>query len=368
MTRETKEEIISLIDSKDMREYFTKNLGRITKHDYMMVVGYAPVSLERKRDLLRQIDYSDDAKIVLEAAEEALDRLYHVKPGKELLQVSLYCGSSQECRTQCSMEKTWTVRDFPAAQRGMQWYMRQLKKRQQYLFEEQHSLDISYEPNWDWRADALKEMGRPQWFWQVSLIRTTSKSGIWLPEYEFICDPWGEPQYVASEESDLEVEQFRTGFLSGGGFYPYYPPVPFWPGDILHIDCTPYPPYGVFCLAADVTVNYVQYDGPHYAREKRIDVLWPLPGGRVELGDLNGGEGWKVHGQQLAPLPALLRAERWEGPLPESCTFLKGLSKRIKKDYMLGKRLVQSMKRREEDDFSVWDPWAYNHFDRFPLP
>ena len=346
-----------------MREYFAKNRERITKRDYMLVVGNAPIRLEHKRKLLGQIDCLDDAKYALEAAEEALGRLYHVKPGKEILQVSLYRGSSDIYRTQCSMEKTWTVRDFPAAQKGMQWYMRECEKRILYLFRERHSLDIGHDPKWDWRATVRKEMGRPPWFWEVSLVRTTAKSGIWKREYEFICDPGGEPQYVLNGESDFEEIQWRTGVLSGSGPYFYYPPAPFWPGDILYIDCTPYPPYGVFCLVADVTIHSRRTD-PHSAQEKCVIVLWPQPGGRVGVGSLNSGI--QVYGQKLAPLPAILRAERWEGPLPKGCDCLKSLSKRIKNNYMLGKRLAQYL-RKSEKHYHIWDPWAYGRFDRFPL-
>ena len=153
-------------------------------------------------------------------------------------------------------------------------------------------------------------------------------------EYEFICSPKGEPQYLGTH--------CRRDFsILSVGLEGYLPPTPYQNGDILCIDCRPYGPGASYCLVFDAT-------------EPGLKCLYPLSSGNIGFGTISDCYYHENFSECRPFLPPLFQAERCVGEkLPESCLFLHMIARKIKENPKLAKNLSNLL----HGPHDTWENW-----------
>lgn len=341
MKKELRELIISLVESKDMREHLLSVQGELDDDCLLKIIGSAPVSLERKQELLRAFIDDDETKgepleEAVEAAKEleyALEWLHNLKKGDLLVlearNIQTIGGLNVNLPGIAYAPHSIIYSSFQAVSRDIKqmdsWYwadqiehfdMKYGEKREQCTDEEWEAME--------------KEWAEPAyWYWELFLMDLCNapddNEGFWCDEYRFALTPKGEAVYVSG---DLNIK-----LLSGGVEGETLElPTPWRPGDILRIDCFPFAPEDCYCLV--LQTGY------------RTACLYPTASGRVGIGNILDDYYYENINETWQHLPGLLRAERYEGELPEGCAWMGPLREKLRETPELAKKLLQGISPR----------------------
>lgn len=297
-------EIINLIDSVCMRNYLLENQAELGTYHYLDIIAGAPVSLNRKQELLVALENvaqnNREKKEIAEhlnLLEDALNKLYSFSPDKSvLIIVNIYYDSD-------SGQPVYTHDEFfPAVSyRGAQ------------LTIQRYNDECELEPG---------EI--PPWYWKLELYQI-QEDGTTQPDYTYICSLDGEVQYFYCC-GDKTRRRTRWDQPFGSSSPNLNLPVPYQPGDILYVDCRPYtqPAYclimkvgndccGIQCLyRRGHTISAGAFKHGHYSE------------------DADGEE------QYLSPL---YRAELYEEELPPEYAFMARFSQKLKQNPEYGRML-----------------------------
>ena len=173
-------------------------------------------------------------------------------------------------------------------------------------------------------------------YWEMKLYRRSDASesgGFMRPEYIYIAEPNGEIQYFLHNYGRRGKTKYYTRAEEAFGerSADLNLPVPYRPGDILKIDCSPYTDGVHYCILTEVGDDCCG-----------VRCMYPVFDGRIGHGALKHGNyisesacGIK---QYLSPL---YRARICVEELPESCRFMKSLRVKLRSDPDFGKAISQ---------------------------
>lgn len=298
MNDEPKKEILSLLESPELREYLMAPPEKLNCTQYAEIICGAPVSLYRKRELLLRLkaEVSEEERHDVEEMLYALDTARKPLESAELPGIRFIVellGYNEKERSVDTLDGPFAVRSLAEAQQSIRAY------------------HAEYDDNWTTQ------------FWTMELYDWNAKplsDGFPIAVRTYILSPEGEPQYFIQRPKMPGINP-RCARAFGGN--DLILPTPYKPGDILRIDCRPYTPLPFYCLLIQVRSGCCG--------------LWCL------FPNLNGsiGQGALLHGHYYATeyrfdfyrlISPLYRAELFTGELPENCSFMKLLSEKIHAD------------------------------------
>lgn len=306
MNHELKKEILSLLESPELREYLMAPPEKLRCTQYAEIICGAPVSLYRKQELLLRLKAEtpeDEMWAVLgdlRCLEDALRALEQAEAPGIRLSVELV-GYDEGDRSMDTLDGPFPVRNLAEAQQAMCAYRTECD-------------------NCDWSSQ----------FWTMELYdlaRFCGQDGFCRPAYAYVLSPEGEPQFFTPQRIGPGR---KARFARAFGRSDLNVPAPYKPGDILCIDCRPYTPLPFYCLLLQVRSGCCG-----------MWCLFPNLDGSI-------GQGALIHGHYYAQeydfamsgyLSPLYRARPFTGELPENCRFMKRLSKKIHADPAYGDKI-----------------------------
>lgn len=297
LTHQLALEIISLIDARAMREHLLKNRDGLKPERYRDIVVGAPIALTKKLALLTRLAAETGNEAVrnyLAPLRDAADSLYRMVPGRSILLAADVFPDDPR-------EDVFPVATYAAAGKAIAAY------------------------NAEWQEDG--EDDPVAWYWELRLYRLLP-DGTAQMVYTYLCARDGEPQYFRRRDRDT---------LAGRHFGAPIPelnlPVPYQPGDILHVDCRPYTK-PAYCLILEVGDDCCG-----------VQCLFQGKDGRLQAGAFKHGHYFEETFDERQYLSPLYRAEPYTGPLPEEYAYLEPISQRLKKDPDYGKALWEEINK-----------------------
>ena len=308
--------VLELIESAEMRGYLKKAGDTLPLRVWLEAAAGAPAPLEKKLTVLERIVLAQTepgarrlAEEYCRAAARALEALTRPQtPGTvfQLVQVS-----AAEDSNRMERDDVFLFTEWKAAQAFARAYLDELYK------------------------DEPPEEKARSWYWYELTLCRPEEGGMLRPgPYTYLLSAAGEAWLFMRERPDGKAtpqpeEDFWWSGLS------LNLPVPFRPGDILTVDCRPFAGPGR-CLVLEVGDN----------RDCCcVQVLYPCPGGRADIGALKHGHCFCSGVVQI--LSPLYRVSRWTGQLPPEEVFLEPLSRKLHADPLLGPRLWTAIYRYE---------------------
>lgn len=273
-------EIISLLHSPELKEFLLRNPQNLKADDYANIVAGAPISLMQKRMLLTRLANNSETekesatiKSYITALNSACEFLYGKSGKPGFLSITL--------RTGCNLEDDNRMDGA--------YYASSIKEAQKAIREYRKENDDD-----DWKC----------LYWKIEQLHESAPvgyCGFLLPKYTFIANDYGEIQYFLQNGTPL----FSTAAEAFGGVNLNLP-VPYRPGDILEIDCSPYT------------------DGPRYCRLTKvgndccgIQCVYPDEDGKLRSGALKHGNYFASPYRLPQYLSPLYHAKKYTGKLPE---------------------------------------------------
>ena len=317
MDHECKEEILSLLESPELREYLLAPPEKLCCAQYAEIICGAPVSLYRKRELLLRLKAEtpeEDLWAILGALhciEDALKALEQADASDAYLSVELIGYDAEERRTD-TIDGPYPVRSLAEARQAVRSYRADCEDtdREVGAYCDEH--------DYNWTADDWETR-----FWTMELYDLNQQprdDGFRRPVYIYVLSPEGEPLFFSQQQL---VPGLRTQCCRALGMGGLVLPTPYKPGDILRIDCRPFVPMPFYCLLIQ-------------ARSGSCGLwcLFPNLDGGIGQGALLNG---RYFAQEYdfswrASYSPLYRAEVFTGELPENCRFMKELSEKIHAD------------------------------------
>lgn len=284
---EIHEAIINLLHSPELKEFSLKNPLNLNADNYASIIAGAPIGIIEKKILLTRLadnsEISEDCATIkryIAALKGACESLYG-KCGKHgFLAITLHNG--------CNSDDDNKI-DGP-------YYASTIEKAQKAIraYRKDYSND---DLNWNclyWEIEQFYE-GAPSEY-----------CGFIASEYTFIADGNGKIQYFLHRtENGAPVFSKETAAF-GNHISDLDIPVPYRPGDILEIDCSPYT-----C-------------GPHYCRLTEVRggccgvwCIFPDEDGKPEGGALKHGHYFANAYKNPQYLSPLYHARVYKGKLPE---------------------------------------------------
>ena len=322
--QDIREKIISLIPSKDVRKHLLTHRDQLTDMDYMKILGGAPADLRKKSTLMTLFRENLEDDDLLELAEyndrhlqEALGAISDIDNGTQVLLI-LEMKTETECRSGISRVEHRQIGTFPEAS----------------LASAKKMIDSDLA---EWGLP-LGNHGKFLDFWVMELYEMTPGKTL-MGKYRYICDWTGElfyyedhPDTAYGNDALLKRKTWERNLFSGVECgYSLNIPLPFEPGDLIFVDCSPFAPPAV-CLVAETGSDCCA-----------LQCIYPCGGGKMSIGALkhshfcNWGETWRPY---LSPL---YRAERYTGELPEDQKYMKILSEALRKEPELGRALFEEV-------------------------
>lgn len=296
------EEIVSLIDSPELREHLLHNPQLLSGDHYMQIIGGAPIEINRKRELISRLaaakrDSSDDTfdwydpKICIDYIDDCLNALGVVDGNKKMLLVSEISFVGIETGSAIT-HGPFPVASWPAALTAVK----------------------AYAEKWRGNTDLSAS------YWMIELFNLANDpshsypyDGFLQNDYTYYANGAGEIQYLCREEEGECGEALDC--IVGGIFGPWFKgayvdlPTPYKKGDILEIDCRPWALRPCYCLVANSKLDCLYLDGD----------------GQVCRGSIPYGScfaGWAHTNLMLSPV---FRARKLTQPLPEACADLQSI-------------------------------------------
>lgn len=218
MNDELKKEILSLLESPELRGYLMAPPEKLNCATYAKIICGAPVSLCRKRELLLRLkaEASEEERHDVEEMLSALDTARKPLESAELPGIQFIVelmGYNEEDRSVDTLDGPFPVRSLAEAQQSIRAYR------------------AEYDDNWTTQ------------FWTMELYDWNAKSlsdGFPTAVRTYILSPEGEPQYFIQRPKMPGINPHCARAFGGNDFIL---PTPYKPGDILRIDCRPYTRY-----------------------------------------------------------------------------------------------------------------------------
>ena len=173
-------------------------------------------------------------------------------------------------------------------------------------------------------------------YWEMKLYRRSDaleSGGFMRTEYIYIAEPNGETQYFLHNYGRRGKTKYYTRAEEAFGerSADLNLPVPYRPGDILKIDCSPYTDGVHYCILTEVGDDCCG-----------VRCMYPVFDGRI-------GQGALKHGNYISEsacgikqyLSPLYRARICVEELHESCRFMKSLRVKLRSDPDFGKAISQ---------------------------
>lgn len=303
-----REEILNLLESPEILEYLLSNPERLCEFDYANIIAGAPIGLAEKRALLEKLKNSAELRrepdkvadyiAALDSATAAIEN----SGNETVLSVVL-----RRCGVDSFVDGAYYAASAESARRAIREY-------------------VSECSDCDWG----------HMYWEMKLYRRSDASesgGFMRTEYIYIAEPNGEIQYFLHNYGRRGKTKYytRTEEAFGERSADLNLPVPYRPGDILKIDCSPYTDGVHYCILTEVGDDCCG-----------VRCMYPVFDGRIGHGALKHGNyisesacGIK---QYLSPL---YRARICVEELPESCRFMKSLRVKLRSDPDFGKAISQ---------------------------
>lgn len=306
------EEILHLLDSGELRQYLLKCADKLHLRNYADIIAGAPISLVQKRELLKRVltdaeqekdpDGYDQCYCYLVCLEDALKGM-EIKDMKQgVLSVSLWGAVDGQC-TDRLVDGCYYAPSMDAVQKAIRTYQVE-------------------NDGWDWK----------HLYWEIEQYSPDGQpesNGFWKPEYIFITNSVGEVQYFLHDYHRKGTTSYAWAEGAfGGDSVSLNLPVPYRPGDILKIDCSPYAFGPCYCILTEVGEDCCG-----------IQCLYPGEDGEIERGALKHGHYFSGAYSGPVYLSPLYRAKIYTGELPIECKFMKKLSDKIHADPEFGKNL-----------------------------
>ncbi|MCD8118709.1 MAG: hypothetical protein LUE29_04380 [Lachnospiraceae bacterium] len=323
---ELKEEILEIIDSKDMREYCKQTSAPWTAEKYVDLISGAPAAISRKVELLEEllkasVD-SEDCRYLgacIHTAKTAMNRLLEMDGRAAVLLVKSYDTEplDMECMGVVPVSSydgflSYIRDEFPAADETAQ---KEPDLREDFYFE----LEL---------YDTFGEDPQGEEF-LINTYRYTCASNGEVQFFERI----GLPGRTGKRTRKNPHRQERYDHLFSGRNALNCWRTPFEPGDILYIDCRPYfrPAYCV--------VHYLNPEMPWDCCATRC--LYLTYGGMIGEAALKHGRflvggGCDINFENRQFISPLYRAECFHGTLPDEYAVLGEISRQLKRNSNLG--------------------------------
>lgn len=281
------------MESKDMQDYLIKNIHQLSRRDWTNMICSVPIELVRKVELLEQLseNVEEDKEFYKRIADNIRDLLkqLEVKEG-ELFCLCGYCNENGE-------RNQFESVPFYSLEKAMQ-YLQELESEK----DDESEADYWYELE-KWKPDE-----------EGNLIETM--------EYMILdgklCYAWNfdennKEYYPVSFNCDLDL------------------PTPFQVGDIVTIDCRPIQPIRrVLILEVGKHRDCCYPQGVYVRRDKKLTV------GAVKHNHVFMDTHWTV---KMPEIPALYRADKYEGVLREEDLALREISRWLQEDKERGRML-----------------------------
>ncbi len=301
-----REEILNLLESPELLEYLLSNPEKLCGFDYANIIAGAPIGLFEKRVLLgklknsaelcREPDKVADYIAALDSATAALEN----SGNETVLSVVL-----RRCGVDSFVDGAYYAASAESARRAIREY-------------------VSECSDCDW--------GHMYWEMKLYLRSDASESGGFMRTgYTYIAEPNGEIQYFLHNYGRGNKYYTREEEAFGERAADLNLPVPYRPGDILKIDCSPYTDGVHYCILTEVGDDCCD-----------VRCMYPVFDGRIGQGALKHGDYISENAcgikQYLSPL---YRARICVEELPESCRFMKSLRVKLRSNPDFGKAISQ---------------------------
>lgn len=315
-------EIISLLHSPELQAYLLASPELLQATDYAELIAGAPIGLSKKLELLEKLEESltdiEDAELVhiyvgcVEDAMEPLEETY-----EQLFCAQFYAANDERERSFGPYYvRSWDV--FPE------------------IIQEQREADNE---TWNIQYWEIK-----QYFWRDTPDSDSLFGGYNAHDntyYTYIADPDGDVQYFRLSDYDDDtlygdaVQAFGCA-TDESDYMERNLPMPYQPGDILEVDSRPYHYGPSYCLML------TSGDSDHPAR-----YLYPTDYFGVRVGTLDNLEyeqsyfGCQRHIYEMYHVSSpVYHIRRYDGDLPDQCSWMKALSEKIYANPSAGQTIV----------------------------
>ena len=322
----TPDEIVSLIESPELREYLLENLQLLSGSDYARIIGAAPVGIGRKREMLGRLALAEDDALnktthwydpreYVDYIDGCIDALKAVDGNKRVLLISEISFNGKK-KGSTITHGPFPVTSWSAALAAMKTYVEK--------WSDKLDLSSSY-----WLIELFDLADNPE--------HSYPYDGFLQPDYSYYATASGEIQYICREEEGQCGEALDC--LIGEVFGPWFKgayvglPTPYAKGDILKIDCRPWQPGPVYCLVANSKLDCLYFNGES---------------GQICSGSIPYGScfpGWAHTNLLLSPV---FRARKVTGALPEACESLRAI------DLDRIEELLEKLSSREDEEEPLW--------------
>lgn len=222
MNRKLKHEIISIIEAPELKRYLKSRVDALTIYAFADIVAGAPIALDRKRELLLRLEKEDEGDLIAGYGaflNQAMEVVENMIPEASCLMVSPMGFDETENRM-TALTEPFYVESLPEAQISIQKYL------------------MANEAN-----------SAKSFYWELELFnfrKGEKLRGFCESCFTYIATTEGELQYVRCPRYHRYARPF------GASLPELNLPVPYRPGDVLHIDCRPYVPFDTYCLITEV--------------------------------------------------------------------------------------------------------------------
>lgn len=294
------EEILGLLSgSPELHAYLLARPEQLQTTDYADIIAGAPVALMEKKRLLDRLSgheaHSEDTGLIRDYSA--------------CLHMALQALESKEATFSVELWKDGEQLDGPYIALSVEELRRAIAQYWKYWEENSDDEIATY-----WRIEQYRQGG------------TSDRNGFARPEYTFAADPNGEVQYF------MHDPQKRRGVWAEGAFggdaLHLNLPVPYRPGDILEVGCTPYVSEPHYCILTEVGDDCCG-----------VQCLYPGENGHIEFGALKHGHYFSGCFDRKQYLSPLYGAKIYTGELSGEYKFMKPLSEKLHKDPAFGKVL-----------------------------
>ena len=287
MKTELTKEILNLLDSPELSEYLQKHTELLTDTQYAQIIAGAPVSMERKADLLRRLAEfgADDVEKYTVFSDEILDQLAYIAPSTHTLLVYPMAYDITE-ETVTAFDGPFPVRDLTEAQCAIQNYNKENMQDEVFSY-----------------------------YWKIEIYDFSDhheRKEFPKPSFICICNSDGEIHYIDRKPRNIVAKDFGSAVPN------LNLPVPYQPGDILEVDCRPYIPKVAYCLVTEVGDDCCG-----------VQCVYPCANHKMNFGAFKHGNFFEEAYPMPLYLSPLYKSRIVHETLPE---FYAGLEKMVAED------------------------------------
>lgn len=283
MKTELINDILTLLDSPELSEYLQKHTELLTDTRYAQIIAGAPVSIERKANLLHRLAQfgAGDVKKYTAFLDKILDQLVHIAPSTHTLLVYPMAYDIAE-KTVTAFDGPFPTRTLTDAQYAIQNYNKENMQGEEFPY-----------------------------YWKIEIydfLDNHEKIEFPKPSIICICNSEGEIQYIDTKSYDIIAKDFGSAVPN------LNLPVPYQPGDILEVDCRPFIPKVTYCLITEVGDDCCG-----------VQCVYPCANHKMKFGAFKHGNFFEEVYQMPLYMSPLYRSRIVQKPLPEFYAVLENI-------------------------------------------